>query len=145
MLSLKKNVKRLFKKKKTLKHEKLYSFTLFACFCFRLLWLWFVFLDSVSVLRFNFVFFLVCFLLGCLLPLWDLCFCFLVVFFCFGFAFCLMCFCFVCFSVLGFRFVLCVSVLFVFLVCPLLFLLLLMSCGFSVSVGHPIYLKVLCI
>ena len=50
-----------------------------------------------------------------------------------------------CFSVLGFRFVLCVSVLFVFLACPLLFLLLLMSCGFSVSVGHPIYLKVLCI
>ena len=31
---------------------------------------------------------------GCLLPFWDLCFCFLVVFFCFGFPFCLMCFCF---------------------------------------------------
>ena len=37
--------------------KKLNSFTLFPCFCFRLLWLWFVFLDSVSVLRFNFVFF----------------------------------------------------------------------------------------
>ena len=67
MLSLKKNVKRLFKKKKTLKHEKLYSFILFTSFCFRLLWLWFVFLDSVSVLRFNFVFFWVCFLLGMLI------------------------------------------------------------------------------
>ena len=43
-----------------------YSFTLFPCFCFRLLWLWFVFLDSVSVLRFNFVFFGMCFLLGML-------------------------------------------------------------------------------
>ena len=36
--------------------------------------------------------------LGCLFPFGDLCFCFLVVFFCFGFPFCLMCFCFVCFS-----------------------------------------------
>ena len=35
-----------------------FCFTLFPCFCFRLLWLWFVFLDSVSVMRFNFVFFL---------------------------------------------------------------------------------------
>ena len=32
---------------------------------------------------------------GCLFPYWDLCFCFLVVFFCFGFPFCL------CVSVLG--------------------------------------------
>ena len=32
---------------------------------------------------------------GCLFPFWDLCFCFLVVFFCFGFPFCL------CVSVLG--------------------------------------------
>ena len=31
---------------------------------------------------------------GCLFPYWDLCFCFLVVFFCFGFPFCLMSFCF---------------------------------------------------
>ena len=55
----KKNVKRLFKKtkqQKTMKHEKMYIFTLFPCFCFRLLWLWLVFLDSVSVLRVNFVF-----------------------------------------------------------------------------------------
>ena len=52
----------------------------------------FVFLDSVSVLRFNFV----CVSgWGCLFPYWDLCFCFLVVFFCFGFPFCL------CVSVLG--------------------------------------------
>ena len=58
--------------------------------------LWFVFLDSVSVLWFNFVFFCVCVSgWGCLLPFWDLCFCFLVVFFCFGFPFCL------CVSVLG--------------------------------------------
>ena len=43
-----------------------YSFTLFPCFCFRRLWLWFVFLDSVSVLLFNFVFFCVSFRLGML-------------------------------------------------------------------------------
>ena len=55
MLSLKKH---LFKTK-TMKHDKQY-FKLFPCFCFRRLWLWFVFLDSVSVLRFNFVFFCVC-------------------------------------------------------------------------------------
>ena len=55
MLSLN---KRLFKTK-TMKHDKQY-FKLFPCFCFRRLWLWFVFLDSVSVLRFNFVFFCVC-------------------------------------------------------------------------------------
>ena len=42
-----------------MKHDKLY-FKLFPCFCFRLLWLWFVFSDSVSVLRFNFVFFCGC-------------------------------------------------------------------------------------
>ena len=57
MLSLN---KRLFKTK-TMKHDKNY-FKLFPCFCFRRLWQWFVFLDSVSVLRFNFVFFL------CVLP-----------------------------------------------------------------------------
>ena len=65
MLSLKKNVKRLFKKRRWNMRKN--SFTLFPCFCFRLLWLWFVFLDSVSVLRFNFVFFWVCFLLGMLI------------------------------------------------------------------------------
>ena len=32
--------------------------------------------------------------LGCLFPFGDLCFCFLVVFFCLGFPFCLMCFSF---------------------------------------------------
>ena len=31
---------------------------------------------------------------GCLFPFWDLCFCFLVVFFCSGFPFCLVSFCF---------------------------------------------------
>ena len=45
-----------------------HSFTLFPCFCFRLLWLYgLYFLDSVSVLPFNFVFFLcVSFRLGML-------------------------------------------------------------------------------
>ena len=93
-----------------MKHEKLYIFTLFPCFCFRLLWLWFVFLDSVSVLRFNFVFFLVCFLLGMLISV-------------LGFVF--------LFS--GSVFLFWVSVLsyvFLFWVCSLLCLLLLLSCGF---------------
>ena len=57
--------------------------------------LWFVFLDSVSVLRFNFVFLCVCFR-----SFWDSCFCFLVVFFCFGFIhfyFCCCCCCLVVF------------------------------------------------
>ena len=53
-----------------------YSFTLFPLFLFRLLWLWFVFLDSVSVLRFNFVFFGVCFLLGMLISFWGFVFLF---------------------------------------------------------------------
>ena len=81
--------------KKTMKHEKLYSFTLFPCFCFRLLWLWFVFLDSISVLRFNFVFSF------SLFPVGD-------VYFRFGICVSVL---WQCFSVLGFRFVLCVSVL----------------------------------
>ena len=54
-----------------------------------------------------------------------LCFCFLVVFFCFGFPI--------------------LSYVFLFWVCSFLFLLLLLSCGFFVSIGHPIYLIVLCI
>ena len=126
MFSLEKNVKRLFKKK-TMKHEKLYIFTLFPCFCFRLLWLWFVFLDSVSVLRFNFVFFCVFFRLGMLISVRGFgFFCFLVVFFCFRFPI--------------------LSYVFLFRVCSLLFfLLLLLTCGFFVSIGHPIYLIVLCI
>ena len=93
-----------------MKHEKLYSFTLFPCFCFRLLWLWFVFLDSVSVLRFNFVFF-ECFLLGMLISV-------------LGFVF--------LFSGSVFLFLVSVlSYVFLFWVCSLLFLLLLLlSCGF---------------
>ena len=102
-----------------------FCFTLFPCFCFRLLWVWFVFLDSVSVLLFNFVFFCVSFRLGMLT-------------FVLGFVF--------LFS--GSVFLFWVSVffyVFLFWVCSLLFLLLLMSCGFFVSIGHPIYLMVLCI
>ena len=45
------------------------------------------FLNSFSVLWFSFVFFFVrVSALGCLFLFWDLHFCFLVVFFCFGFA-----------------------------------------------------------
>ena len=97
MFSLKKNVKRLFKKKQkknTMKHEKLYIFTLFPCFCFRLLWLCFVFLESVSVLRF-YLFFLSMFSVGDThFSFGILCFCFLVVFFCFGFPILSYVFCF---------------------------------------------------
>ena len=104
MFSLKKNVKRLFKKKKTKKkrcnmkncialHYFLVSVSSFVA-------LWFVFLDSVSVLRLNFVFLCVCFRLGMLT------------------------------SVLGFVFLFSGSV-FLFWVYSLLFLLLLLlSCGF---------------
>ena len=105
-----KNVRRLFKKKRRWNMRK-YSFTLFPCFCFRLLWLWFVFLDSVSVLRFNFVFFCVRFRLGMLISV-------------LGFVFLFP----------GSVFLFWVSVLsyvFLFWVCSLLFLLLLLfSCGF---------------
>ena len=87
----------------------------------------FVFFDSVSVLRFNFVLFCVRFRLGMLISL-------------LGFVF--------LFS--GSVFLFWVSVLsyvFLFWVCSFLFLLLLLllSCGFFVSIGHPIYLIVLCI
>ena len=84
-----------------------------------------VFLDSVSVLRFNSVLFCVPFRLGMLISV-------------LGFVF--------LFS--GSVFLFWVSVLsyvFLFWVCSLLFLLLLLSCGFFVSIGHPIYLIVLCI
>ena len=54
---------------------------------------------------------------GCLFPYWDLCFCFLVVFFCFGFPFCLMCFCFVCFSGLSSAIFVIVDVLWFFCFC----------------------------
>ena len=127
MFSLKKKRKTPVQKKtkqKTMKHEKLYTFTLFPCFCFRLLWLWIVFLESVSVLRFFF--FLSMFSVGdTYFSFGILCFCFLVVFFCFGFPI--------------------LSYVFLFWVCSFLFLLLLLSCGFFVSIGHPIYLIVLCI
>ena len=79
-----------------------------------------VFLNSVSVLYFY-----VCFRFGMLISVW-------------GFVF--------LFS--GSVFLFWVSVLsyvFLFWVCSLLFLLLLLSCGFFVSIGHPIYLIVLCI
>ena len=46
-----------------------YSLTLFTFFCFRPLWRWFVFLNSVSVLRFNFVFL-------CVFPVWGFVFLF---------------------------------------------------------------------
>ena len=104
-----KKVKRPFKKRRW--NMRKYSFTLFPCFCFRLLWLWFVFLDSVSVLRFNFVFFCVRFRLGMLISVS-------------GFVFLFP----------GSVFLFWVSVLsyvFLFWVCSLLFLLLLLfSCGF---------------
>ena len=71
-----------------------YSFTLFTCFCFRLLWLWFVFLNSVSGSRFNFVFL-------CVFPVWDAYF---------RLGICVSVFWY-CFSVSGFPVCLCVSVL----------------------------------
>ena len=53
---------------------KNYSFT---CFCFRLLWLWFVFLTSVSVLRFTVIlYFYVCFRFGMLISVWGFVFLF---------------------------------------------------------------------
>ena len=118
-----KKKKSLFKTK-TMKHNKLY-FKLFPCFCFRLLWLWFVFLDSVSVLRINFVLFWVCFLLGMLISVLGFVFLFSGSFFLFWV------------SVL--------SYVFLFWVGSFLFLLLLLSCGFFVSISHPIYFIVLCI
>ena len=94
MLSLKKRKTPI--QKKTMKHKKVYLYTISLFLFSSFVAIWFVFLDSVSVLRFNFVFFCVCVSgWGCLLPFWDLCFCFLVVFFCFGFPFCL------CVSVFG--------------------------------------------
>ena len=53
---------------------KNYSFT---CFCFRLLLLWFVFLTSVSVLRFTVIlYFYVCFRFGMLISVWGFVFLF---------------------------------------------------------------------
>ena len=49
-------------------------FTLFPCFSFRLLWLWIVFLESVSVLRFFFFEYVFCW--GYLFQFWDFVFLF---------------------------------------------------------------------
>ena len=97
-----------------MKHEKVYSFTLFPCsvFVFCGYGLYFP-LFSVSVLRFNFVFLCVFFRLGMLISVRGFgFFCFLVLFFCFGFPI--------------------LSYVFLFRICSLLFLslLLLLSCGF---------------
>ena len=103
-----------------------YSFTLFPCFCFQssFVAIWFVLLDSVSVLRFNFVFFV------CVFPVGDGYFRFgirvSVFWWCFsvlGFRLCLMCFCFVCFSGLF----------------SAIFVVVVVLC-FFVSISHPIYL-----
>ena len=93
----KKNVKRLLKKKTKKKrcnmkncialHYFLVSVSSFVA-------LWFVFLDSVSVLQLNFVFLCVCFRLGMLTSVLGF------VFFCFGFIhfyFCCCCCCLVVF------------------------------------------------
>ena len=76
-----------------MKHDKLY-FKLFLVsvfvFCGYGLYFWILF--QFCGLIFYFSECVSCW--GCLFPIWDLCFCFLVVFFCFGFLFCLMCFCF---------------------------------------------------
>ena len=71
-------------------HEKLLFYTN-SLFLFWGFWSWFVFLNSLSVLWFSFVFFVRVSALRCLFLFWDLYFCFLVVFFCFGFA--VSCFC----------------------------------------------------
>ena len=62
-------------------HEKL-LFYIISLFLFWGFWSWFVFLNSLSVLYF----FVRVSALGCLFLFWDLYFCFLVVFFCVGFA-----------------------------------------------------------
>ena len=94
-------------KRRWIMHEKL-LFYIISLFLFWGFWSWFVFLNSLSVLWFNFVFlFCMCFRFGMFISVlrfmflfsqvrsvflfWDLYFCFLVVFFCFGFA--VSCFC----------------------------------------------------
>ena len=89
MLSLKKNVKRLFKKKTPWNMKNCivlhYLLGFVFVFCGYGLYFWILFQFCGLIL-----YFLECVSSwGCLLPLWDLCFCFLVVFFCFGFPFCL--------------------------------------------------------
>ena len=121
MLSLN---KRLFKTK-TMKHDKQY-FKLFPCFCFRRLWLWFVFLDSVSVLRFNFVFFCVCCRFVMLISVLGFLFLFSGSVFLFWVS----------------HFVFCVSVLGLF---SSIFVVVVVVLWFFVSIGHPIYSIVPCI
>ena len=93
-----------------------YSFTLFPCFCFRLLWLGLYFWILFQFCGLTLYFFCECFRLGMLT------------------------------SVLGFVFLFSGSV-FLFWVCSLLFLLLLLlSCGFFCFYRPPyIFLIVLCI
>ena len=94
MVSLKKR-KTPVQKKKTMKHEKvqlytisLFLFSSFVAMVYLYFWILFQFCGLI-------LYFFVCVSgWGCLFPYWDLCFCFLVVFFCFGFPFCLMSFCF---------------------------------------------------
>ena len=122
MLSLKKRKTPIQKRRWNMRK---YSFTLFPCFAFRLLWhdglyFWILFQFSGLILYF----FLVRFLLGMLISVWTFVFLFS-----------------------GSVFLFWVSVLayvFLFWVCFFLFLLLfLLSCGFFVSISHPIYLIVL--
>ena len=93
-----------------------YSFTLFPCFCFRLLWLYGLYFWILFQFCGLILYFFECVSCwGCLFPFWDLCFCFLVVFFCFGFPFCL------CVSVLGLFFSIFVVVVVVVVVVVLWF------------------------
>ena len=93
MVSLKKSKTPV--QKKTMKHEKvqlytisLFLFSSFVDMVYLYFWILFQFCGLI-------LYFFVCVSgWGCLFPYRDLCFCFLVVFFCFGFPFCLMSFCF---------------------------------------------------
>ena len=86
MFSLKENVKRLFKKKqRNMKNCIGLHFTLFSCFCFRLLWLY----GSYFWILFQFcgliLYFCVCFRLGMLISVLGFVFLFSGSVFCFGF------------------------------------------------------------
>ena len=128
MFSLKRKRKTPVQKKKqrNMKNCIGLRFTLFSCFCFRLLWLYGLYFWILFQFCGLILYFFVCFRLGMLISV-------------LGFVF--------LFS--GSVFLFWVSVLsyvFLFWVCSLLFLLLLLlSCGFFVSISHPIYLIVLCI
>ena len=94
MVSLKKRKTPVQKKKKTIKHEKvqlytisLFLFSSFVAMVYLYFWILFQFCGLI-------LYFFVCVSgWGCLFPYWDLRFC-LIVFFCFGFSFCLKSFCF---------------------------------------------------